>query len=106
MRSGSGGAKDIAPSREKLAATEAPCKKAPADHDATVAGRREESAAIAKEKKILEETSSGAALRNYQFMQTGSATVLRGCSVVAAVKQLAQKHQSACRRSGSRAAPP
>merc|ERR1719323_2987770 len=70
-----------------------------ADHEASVAARKEELAVIAKATKLLEETSSGAVSQTYSFVQLGSQmrshSDLVGSEVVVAVRQLAKKYHSA-----------
>jgi len=76
-----------------------------ADHEATVAGRNEELAVIAKAKQILEDTTSGAAGQSYSLLQLSdkSATVARlhthsdlaKAEVVTLVRRLAKEHHSA-----------
>merc|ERR1719414_1996418 len=52
--------KSLASSKQQLATARATCLSVAADHEATVAARKEELGVIAEAKKILEETSSGA----------------------------------------------
>jgi len=66
-----------------------------ADHEATVAARKEELAVIAKAKSILEETTAGAVGQSYSFLQISTSVDLRNSEVVTAVKQLAVKQHSA-----------
>merc|ERR1719346_285011 len=64
--------KFLANADEELASTQAACMTTAADHDATVAGRKEELKTIAEAKKILLDTSSGAVSQTYSFAQIGS----------------------------------
>jgi predicted nucleic acid-binding Zn-ribbon protein len=59
-----------------------------------VAARAEELAVIAKAKKILEETSGGAAGEVYSFLQISSRADLKNSEVVTLVKNLAKKQHS------------
>jgi len=65
-----------------------------ADHEATVAARAEELAVIAKAKKILEDTASGAVDQSYSFVQISSRADLKNNEVVTLVKNLAKKQHS------------
>merc|ERR1719468_594617 len=73
------------------------CMTTAADHEATVAGRKEELAVIAKAKKILTDSTSGAEGQTYSLLQTAlsSRSDLARAEVVTLVKQLAKKHHSA-----------
>merc|ERR1719272_1753691 len=71
------------------------CMTTAADHEATVAARKEELAVIAKAKKILEETSGGGVSQSYSFVQIKSGTDLTNTEVITAIKQLAQEQHSA-----------
>merc|ERR1719323_2699538 len=70
-----------------------------ADHEASVAARKEELGEIVKATKLLEETSSGAVSQTSSFVQLGSQlrthSDLVGSEVVVAVRQLAKKYHSA-----------
>merc|ERR1719162_1114480 len=55
--------KSLANSDEELKTTQTTCMTVAADHEATVAARKEELKVIAEAKKILAETSSGAVAR-------------------------------------------
>merc|ERR1719272_1364065 len=71
------------------------CMTTAADHEATVAARKEELAVIAKAKKILEETSSGGVSQSYSFVQIKTGTDLTNTEVITAIRQLAQQQHSA-----------
>jgi hypothetical protein len=95
--------KALADSKQQLATAHASCMTVAADHEATIASRKEELKAIAEAKKILQETSEGAVSQTYSFVQVASTAGLRlqtsadlaGSEVVAMVKRLAKKHRSA-----------
>merc|ERR1719469_1121332 len=87
--------KDLASSKTELATASSTCMQVAADHEATVAARKEELAVIAKAKKILEETASGASGETYSFLQISSRADLRNNEVVTLVKNLARKQHSA-----------
>jgi len=83
--------------KDALATASATCMQVAADHEATVKARNEELKAIATAKKILEDTTSGAASQTYSLLQVSrlqSRTDLAGLEVVQLVKQLAKKHHS------------
>jgi hypothetical protein len=76
------------------------CMTTAADHDATVAGRKEELKVIAHAKQILSETTSGAESQTYSFLQGLSGSRLSTTSgvanaeVVALIRRLAKDHHS------------
>merc|ERR1712241_271696 len=83
--------------QDGLAKASATCMQVAADHQATVKAREEELKAIATAKKILEDTTSGAASETYSMLQVArlqSKADLAGLEVVQLVKQLARKHHS------------
>jgi len=83
--------------KDALATASATCMQVAADHQATVTARNEELKAIATAKKILEDTTSGAASQTYSMLQVArlqSRADLAGFEVVQLVKQLAKKHHS------------
>merc|ERR1719361_2974908 len=95
--------KDLAASENELATASSECMQVAADHEATVAARAEELAVIAKAKKILVETASGAADQTYSFLQITSRADLKNNEVVTLVKNLAKKqHSSALAQLASR----
>merc|ERR1719497_217470 len=95
--------KDLATSENELATASSECMQVAADHEATVAARAEELAVIAKVKKILEETTSGAGDQTYSFLQITSRADLKNNEVVTLVKNLAKKqHSSALAQLASR----
>jgi len=87
--------KDLASSQEQLKTAHSSCLQVAADHEATVAARKEELGVIAQARKILEETSSGAVAQTYSLLQMQSSSDLAGSEVVASVKRLAKKQHSA-----------
>jgi chromosome segregation ATPase len=90
--------KDLAAAQAELAECSSSCMQVAADHEATVAARAEELAVIAKAKKILEETTGGAAGQTYSFLQRSTMSTradLKKSEVVTVVSTLAKKHHSA-----------
>merc|ERR1740139_1505369 len=87
--------KDLAAAQAELAEASSSCMQVAADHEATVAARAEELAVIAKAKKILEETTSGAAGQSYSFLQISTRADLKKSEVVNVVQRLAKQHHSA-----------
>lgn len=85
--------KDLAAAQSELATVHSDCMTTAADYEATVNSRKEELATIAKAKKILEETSSGAVAQSYDFLQVSASS--RNPQVVIAIKSLAKQHHSA-----------
>jgi len=82
---------DLAKSSETLEVTQKGCMQVASDHEASMASRAEELKVIAQAKKILQDTTNGAAA---SFVQIE--TEKKGRShIVAAVKALAKKHHSA-----------
>merc|ERR1719323_1364995 len=95
--------KELASAKQQLATAQATCLQVSADHEATVAGRKEELSVIAEATKILQATSSGAVSQTYSLLQVTSLTGLQlrthsdlvGSEVATAVKRLAKKQHSA-----------
>jgi hypothetical protein len=98
-----------------LAETGTTCRTAKQDHETTVKSRNEELTALATAKKILSESSGGAATRTYNFLevdhQSSSGTRLRSrtdlanAEIVALLKKLAKEnHSSALAQLASRIA--
>ena len=85
--------KDLASAQNELATLHSDCLTTAADYEATVTSRKEELAVIAKAKKILEETSSGAVKQSYDFLQVSASA--KNNQVVSSIKALAKKHHSA-----------
>jgi len=102
--------KDLVNSKEQLATTQASCLQTAADHEATVAARKEELQVIAQARKILADTSSGAVAQTYSLMQESTSRLamhsgLAGAEVVEMVRRLAKKqHSSALAQLASRIA--
>jgi hypothetical protein len=71
--------KSLESSKKMLATSRSSCLTVAADHEATVAGRKEELAAIEQAKKVLADTSSGAVSQTYSFLEVSSH---QGCIVV------------------------
>merc|ERR1740129_839359 len=104
--------KELANSKDQLAACQTTCVKVAADHDATVAARTEELKVIAEAQKVLSDSTSGAVAQTYSFMQRGSSSVhssllsranLAGREVIELVRRLAKKeHSSALNQLASR----
>jgi chromosome segregation ATPase len=87
--------KDLAAAQAELAECSSSCMQVAADHEATVTARAEELAVIAKAKKILEETTSGAVGQSYSFLQISTRADLKRSEVVTVVSNLAKRHHSA-----------
>lgn len=99
--------KDLAASITRRSDLQHDCMEKASDHQVTVTGRKEELACIAKAKKIIQETTGGAASQMYgaSFLQTGSKASLRlrtgsrlqaaGIKVVQMVQRLAKQQHSA-----------
>merc|ERR1719379_1686430 len=69
--------KDLAQAEEALATAQSTCMTVAADHEATVAGRKEEIAVIAKAKEILASTTPGAVEQTYSLLQEAATSRLR-----------------------------
>merc|ERR1719492_723203 len=87
--------KSLASSKDQLATAQATCLSVAADHEATVAARKEELGVIAEAKKILQDTSSGAVSQTYSLLQIRTRSDLIGSEVLTAVKHLAKEEHSA-----------
>jgi len=90
----------LANSDDELASTQSACMRTAADHEATVAGRKEELKVIAEAKKILMDSSDAAVSQTYSFAQVEASRMvtradLARSEVAALVRQLARKHHSA-----------
>jgi len=84
--------KELAAATSGLASTRQVCLQTAADHEASIASRKEELKVVAEAKKILEETSSGAVEKTYSFMQLSAQKKSR---VVALIQNLAKEEHSA-----------
>merc|ERR1740117_2342110 len=87
--------KDLAAAQAELAECSSSCMQVAADHEATVTARAEELAVIAKAKKILEETTNGAAADFLQRSTMSTRADLKRSEVVTVVSNLAKTHHSA-----------
>merc|ERR1719161_2448399 len=93
--------KDLADAVAALDAIHADCMEKASDHQITVQGRKDELAALAKAKKILQTMTSGAVSQSYSFLQTQMTTRLHtsadlaNAEVVSLVKKLAREQHSA-----------
>jgi len=107
--------KELKNSQEQKAVAQATCLQTAADHEATVAARKEELKTIAEALQILRDTSSGAEAQTYSLFQlvSSSATSVRmqtradlaGREVIELVRRLAkQEHSSALAQLASRIA--
>merc|ERR1712156_935209 len=93
--------KELDNAKESLATSRSTCMKVGADHEMTVTARAEELKVIAEAKKILMETTGGAADQTYSFVQVAVSSRLQTradlahAEVVVLVKRLAREHHSA-----------
>merc|ERR1740124_1275144 len=100
-----GTVKELTNGQSDLATSNMNCMTTAADHEATVAARKEELAVIAKAKKIPEETSSGASGETYSFLQLSTRADLKNSEVVTLVRNLAKaQHSTALAQLASRIA--
>merc|ERR1719160_1992644 len=85
---------------DELATAQSTCMTSAADHEATVAARKEELAVIAKAREIIQSTTGGAAGQTYGFIQESATSRLRTradlahMEVVGLIKNLAKRHHS------------
>jgi len=94
--------KELADTKDQLSTCHTTCIQVAADHEATLAGRKQELETIAQARKILVDTSSGAVSQTYSFVQLDnfaftrlqSRADLAGLEVVAAVRKLAKEQHS------------
>jgi len=93
--------KDLKESEAALETANQDCMTTAADHEATVAARKEELNVLHTAEKILKETSSGAVGQTYGFLQVAASSQmltradLRNSEVISMVKKLAREHHSA-----------
>jgi len=96
--------KDVADGEAALETAQTSCMTTAADHDATVAARKEELKVIAEAKDMLSSSTPGAVDQTYSFVQSSGTSQsslhtradLAGVEVVTMVKALAKKmHSSA-----------
>jgi len=71
------------------------CMQKASDHELTVQGRKEELAALAKAKKIIQQMTAGAVSQSYSFLQISTKTSSTGAEVVNLIKKLAREQHSA-----------
>merc|ERR1719240_686273 len=64
--------RDLADAEEVLAVMSQSCMQTATDHEASVKGRAEELAVLAKAKTTIQTMSSGAEAKTYSFLQRGS----------------------------------
>jgi len=81
--------------RESLDVATTTCMSVAADHEATMKSRTEELTAIATAKKVLSETTGGAAEQSYSLLQLQSRSDMKNAEVVTIVAKLAHEHHSA-----------
>jgi len=88
--------KNLAAAQSDQAQVHGSCLTVAADHEATVAARKEELEVIATAKKILQESTGGAVSQSYSFLQVKMTTRedLKNNEVVVAVKNLAKNSHS------------
>merc|ERR1719189_1880365 len=70
--------KKLSSAEETLKTASASCMQTAADHEATVAARKEELGVIAKALEILKSTSTGAMGQTYSLLQLASGSRLQG----------------------------
>merc|ERR1719440_17275 len=93
--------KELKTAEEGLATANSDCMTTAADHEATVAARKEELKVIATAEKILKESTGGAEQQTYDFLQVAAKSRmttradLANTEVIAMVKKLAKEHHSA-----------
>jgi hypothetical protein len=86
--------KGLANAEANLAKTHSECMTLAADHERSVASRKEELLVIAEAKKILEETASGAVEKTYSFLQLSSSSQKK-LKITGLIKHLAKQEHSA-----------
>lgn len=89
--------KQLASSEQQLATARSTCLQVAADHEATVAARKDELSVIAEAKKVLLSSTTGAESQTYSFLQRqqmSTHTDLVGLEVVTALKRLAKRQHS------------
>merc|ERR1719335_263079 len=95
--------KDLADATAALETVGTDCMTSASDHEISSTGRTEELKALAKAKKIIQQSTAGAGAQTYSFLQIGSTSGsglrtsadLNNFEVVQAVKRLAAQHHSA-----------
>jgi uncharacterized coiled-coil DUF342 family protein len=90
--------KALAESAAALDLVHTDCMEKASDHEITVKGRKEELAALAKAKKIIQQMTAGAVGQSYSFIQTSmqlhTRADLANLEVVNLVKRLAREQHS------------
>jgi len=90
---------DLKNAKTALATANSDCMETAANHEATVAARKDELKVIAEATKVLQDMTGGAVSQTYSFVQVGSSlrshADLAKSEVIVMVKRLAQKHHSA-----------
>merc|ERR1719498_1006982 len=93
--------KELKAAQDGLATANTDCMTTAADHEATVAARKEELKVIATAEKILKDSTSGAVSQTYSFLQVASGSMvqsradLANSEVLTMVKKLAKEQHSA-----------
>jgi len=94
--------KDLADATAAMETVGSDCMTSATDHEASTKGRAEELAALAKAKKIIQQSTAGAEGQTYSFLQIASSSSsglhtsadLRNFEVVTAIKKLAEEQHS------------
>merc|ERR1719240_1397451 len=90
--------KELEKDKKSLEVAQTTCMQVATDHDVTVKARAEELNVIATAKKVLKESTGGAAEQSYSFLQMKSQlqsrTDMKNAEVVTLVKKLAHEHHS------------
>merc|ERR1719316_1090448 len=86
--------KALAEAQASLDLIHTDCMEKAADHEITLQGRKEELAALAKAKKIIQQMTAGAVSQSYSFLQISSKTSSAGIEVVNLIKNLAREQHS------------
>jgi hypothetical protein len=92
-----GTTRELKESQETLQATQESCMRHAADHEASLQGRAEELAVLAKALSVIGATTGAAADRAYSFIQVVSMRSPKwdeGKRIVEIVRRLAKKHKS------------
>jgi len=93
--------KDLADAQAALQQIGSDCMEKASDHSVSAQGRADELAALAKAKKIIQASTSGAEGQSYSFLQVAATSQLRtgadlrNFEVVNVVKRLAEQQHSA-----------
>jgi hypothetical protein len=93
--------KELKEAEENLKTANQDCMTVAADHEATVAARKEELNAIHTAEKILKESTSGAVSQTYSLLQVAASSQMKSradlanSEVINMVKKLAHDHHSA-----------